>query len=244
MTRERLQSLSETALQELARREGIYNFHELDHEELIDQILEAFEEDRSERELNNNSAIRLEKKKYDILRDEELNILSPEDIPFPDSYNETRIVALLRDPLWVYTYWDISPAEREKREENPLFAGYFLRVYEYNGGSTASDDTIGFFDIAVGREDRSWYINLNRTGSRYSVELRCSISGQEEVLATSNQVYSPKSYFAANQKEFLDEPETMMLMLSGLWDYDQTGRGTDEIPQRIISILDIHNIEL
>jgi len=36
----------------------------------------------------------------------------------------------------------------------------------------------------------------------------------------------------------------MMLMLSGLWNYEEGAVETQGIPQRIISILDTHNIEL
>lgn len=244
MTRERLQELSEEVLKRIAQREGIHNLDHFDREKVIDLILEALEEDRTERDKINNAAMRLEHKKYDILRDEELIILSQDEFPLPEDYNETRIVALLRDPRWVYAYWDINKAEYEKLEEEPFFEGYFLRVYEFHGDQVTKGNTVDYFEIPIDKNDDSWYINLNHTGSDYCVELCCKVMHEERSLAMSNKVHSPLGYFARNKEEFLNDSDTMVLMLSGLWDYDEQDHRRDEIPQRIISILDTHNIEI
>jgi hypothetical protein len=244
MTRERLQPLSEEVLRKIALREGIHNHEEASREQLIEAIIEALEEDRSEREHLNNEAIRLEHRKYDILMDEEIILLSQDEVELPQSYNDTRIVILLRDPFWAYAYWDINPAELEKLGEETFYNGLFLRVYEFHGDSPTEDNIVEFFDIPVEESDGSWYISLTHSGSDYAVELRCRVMHKEKILAMSNKVHSPLGYFGRHQAELLDEPETMMLMLSGLWDYDKHGQAVDEIPQRIISLLDTHNIEL
>lgn len=244
MTRERLQSLSEEVLTNIARREGIFNHDDAEREELIDLILEAMEEDRSERESTNNAAIRLENKKYEIVKDEEIILSSQDDYTLPEYYNDTRIVILLRDPLWVYAYWDINKSQMEKMKEEPFFEGFFLRVYQFNGTVFDQSKIEDFFDIPVDEGDDSWYINLNQTGIDYCVELRCRVMHKDQLLAVSNAVHSPLGYFARNQEEFFNEPDTMMLMLSGLWNYEEGETVREEIPQRIISILDSHNIEL
>lgn len=244
MTREKLQALSKEQLKSIARREGIHNHEDAGREILIDLILEALEEDRNEREVNNNAAMRLEHKKYDILRDEEVYLLTQDEIPLPESYNDTRIVLLLRDPLWVYVYWDINKTQLDELKGEPFFEGFFLRVYEFQGEEPAKDNIKDFFDIPVEEEDRSWYINLNRPGSDYCVDLRCKVMHKERLMASSNAVHSPLGYFARNQAEFYNDPSTMMLMLSGLWNYEAGTENRQEIPQRIISILDTSNIEL
>ena len=244
MTREKLQSLSEEQLKSIAKREGIHNHEDADREIMIDLILEALEEDRNEREFNNNAAMRLEHKKYDILRDEEVDLLTQDQFPLPDSYTDTRIVLLLRDPLWVYVYWDVNKTQLDELKEEPFFEGFFLRVYEFQGEEPSKDNIKDFFDIPVEEDDRSWYINLNRPGSDYCVDLRCKVMHKERLMASSNAVHSPVGYFARNQEEFYNDPSTMMLMLSGLWNYETGNENRQEIPQRIISILDTHNIEL
>lgn len=244
MTRERLQALSEEVLKEIAERECIYNNEDSSKDELIELILDALEEDRSERNSTNNAAIRLEHKKYEILKDDEINLLTKDDYPLPEYYNDTRIVILLRDPLWVYAYWDLSKTQVQNLREEPFFEGFFLRVNLFHGEQLENSKVLDFFDIPVEENDNSWYINLNRTGIDYCVELRCRVMHSDQLLAISNTVHSPLGYFARNQEEFCNEPDTMMLMLSGLWNYREGETGREEIPQRIISILDSHNIEL
>ncbi len=244
MTRDKLQSLSEEQLKSIAQREGIHNNEDAEREALIDLILDALEEDRNEREYNNNSAIRLEYKKYDILRDEEVVLLTQDEFPLPESYTDTRIVLLLRDPLWVYVYWDINRTQLDELKEEPFFEGFFLRVYEFQGDVPDKNNIKDFFDIPIGEEDRSWYVNLNRPGSDYCVDLRCKVMHKERLMASSNAIHSPLGYIARNQQEFYNDPNTMMLMLSGLWNYEEGSSNTQEVPQRIISILDTHNIEL
>jgi hypothetical protein len=244
MTREKLQSLSKEQLQSIAKREGIYNHNETHREKLVDLILEALEEERDERECSNNSAMRLEYKKYDILRDEEIHVLTQDEFPLPSCYTDTRIVLLLRDSLWVYVYWDINRTQLDALKKEPFFEGLFLRVYEFNGDTPDKSNINNFFDIPIEEADCSWYINLNRTGNDYFVDLRCRVMHKERLMASSNAVHSPRGYFARNQKEFYDDPNAMMLMLSGLWNYEEGSVESQEIPQRIISILDTHNIEL
>lgn len=244
MTREKLQSLSEEVLKSIAQREGIYNHDNSEREELIDLILEALEEDRTERESINNAAIRLENKKYEILKDEEVDLLTKDDYPLPEYYNDTRIVILLRDPVWVYAYWDINSSQVQGLKEEPFFEGFCLRVYEFHGEVLDASNIVDFYDIPVEETDDSWYINLNKTGIDYCVELRCNVMHADRLLAVSNTVHSPLGYFARNQEEFYNEPDTMMLMLSGLWNYEDGVTSREEVPQRIISILDSHNIEL
>lgn len=244
MTRERLQPLSLEVLKKIALREGIHNHEDARREELIEAIIEALEEDRSERNHLNNAAMRLEHKKYDILMDEEIILLSQDELNLPESYSDTRIVILLRDPFWVYAYWDINPVELTKLGEEAFYNGLFLRVYEFHGEHPTEENIVEIFDIPVDESDGSWYISLNHSGSDYCVELRCRVMQKDRILAMSNRVHSPLGYFARNQEEVLNDPETMMLMLSGLWDYENHGQVRDEIPQRIISLLDTHNIEL
>ncbi|MFO7849249.1 MAG: DUF4912 domain-containing protein [Spirochaetia bacterium] len=244
MTKERLRFLSDEALKETARREGILNHNSASREQLIDLVVEALEEDKIESHRANNSAMRLENKKYDILKDEELEVLKFEDFKLPDRYNTTRIVLLLRDPEWAYVYWDLGADKLEEIKSQPNYQGLFLRVYEYRGDLPSKANLIDFFDIEVEEEDDSRYISLNKPGNDYRVELCASVLHKEESLTISNPVHSPLGYIVQNKDDFYSNPNTMMLMLSGLWDYGNEEEEETKIPQRIISLLDSHDFDL
>lgn len=244
MTREKLESLTTEQLETIARKEGILNHQNVSKDELIDLIRDAIEEDKLERRQTNNYAMRLENKKYDILKDEEIEVLQKDEYPLPERYNDTRVVLLIRDPEWAYVYWDINREKLEEIRKSPHYEGFFLRVYEYRGEVLSKETLIDYFDIAVGEEDTSRYINLAGRGNDYRVEIIASVLHKEKSLALSNSIHSPLGYISRNKEEVYNEPDTMMLMLSGLWNYGNEEEKDDNIPQRIISILDSHDFEV
>jgi hypothetical protein len=239
MTKERLQSLPWKFLEQIARREGIQSINGMGRNALIEQIIEAIEEDRCEREAGNNSAIHVEEKKYEIIRDEELEIETENEYEIPESYNETRIVFMLRDPLWAFAYWDIRSDEIETLKEDPLFQKLFLRVFEVNEHQTYCA-IVDSFDIPVKTSDNKWYINLPRAGRAYFITLMCKINRREKELCRSNIISSPNKTFMdmAVREKILDNMDSDMLVLSGLHDYVETSSYRENIPQRIISMVD------
>jgi len=80
-----------------------------------------------------------------------------ESMEIPDTYDKTRIAMMVRDPYWLFTYWEISRASFRELEHSlgnkwPA-CRLVLRVYDRTGGE-------GFFDIETGHGSRSWYINV------------------------------------------------------------------------------------
>jgi len=243
MTRERLQSLSTAVLYQIAEKEGYKGSQSAaDREKMIDYIMEAMADSRIEREIINNSAMKLKSSKYDVFQDEELVSREKEKFPIPERYNETKIVLLLRDPQWAFAYWDINDAEHENLQKDMFFEGYFLRVFEYDTAGSGKEFSDSYFDIPVSDTDNRWYINLLHGGKWYSVGLFAMVHGKERFLTISNRVNSPRGYIAENMEEFLNDPHGMNILLSSLWDYDRTGN--NHIPQRIIAIMDNQNIHL
>lgn len=243
MTRNRLTLYSMFDLYKIAENEGIkYDYTDGDREELIDQILEALEEDKNERDLSNNDAMKLKNTKYDILQDYELEAQEKQIYSIPEKYNETRIVLLLRDPLWAYTYWDINDNELNKMKEEIFFEGFFLRVFELdakkdsNKNSYTKDNIIDYYDIPVDENDDSWYINLGKTGRHFGIQLCSIVHGKVTVLSKSNVIKSPRGFIAENFKDLSNDSDLMTVLMSGLWNYDN--KGDQVVPQRIISIME------
>lgn len=237
MTKERLQGLSFASLLDIAAKESIAVPEGTDKNTLIELIQEAMEEDRTEREQANNSAMRVKEKKYDIVRDEEIELERDDEFPLPERYNETRIVALLRDPLWAFAYWDLKDAEIQSHLENPEFQGLSLRICEVEEkreGEVVKD----YFEIPVKTSDSSWYINLPTAGKSYHIELRCREGEKDLLLCRSNSLHSPHGEVAREDlHEMMDQADNDALVLTGLNEYgDSSSR--DNIPQRIISMVD------
>lgn len=245
MTRERLSALSDQNLIALAKREGICidetALTGAHREELIDEILEALEEDRAERLAVNNSAMRSKSHKYDIFMDEELECREGEIFGIPERYNETRIVLMLRDPLWAFAYWDIQDVRLAALQEEPFYEGLFLRVYEFSSAIPSRDHVIDYFDIPVRESDDSWYISLPKPGGFFCVDLRCKSLHGESLLCRSNMIKSPLGYIAENKEDLLSSPDQMKVLLSGLWDF-QGEPGEERIPQRVMQILDYQDL--
>ena len=244
MTRERLQRLSFASLLDMATKEGIKVPEGIDKESLIDQIQEALEEDRDEREQSNNAAMRIKEKKYEIVQDEEIEAQEKADYPLPERYNETRIVALLRDPLWAFAYWDLKDSDIDPLSQSPDFKELFLRVCEVLPDPATGPDGPGYFDIPVKVSDDSWYINLPNPGKSYFIELRCATGIKEILLCRSNEIHSPLGEVAPDYlQEVIGGGENDVLALSGLDEYGPSSV-REQIPQRINSLVDDDYLEI
>lgn len=162
-------------------------------------------------------------------------------IKLPLRYFDNKIVLMVRDPWWLYTYWDISP-EREKNvlKEIPLAlrkdCKKIIRIYKIeNQHSSREDLGKDFFDIEI--EDihfGNWYINVNKPESNFCVEIGyLTREGRFYPLARSNSVFTP--YFGLSPA--IDEewimPEEEYLKILGLYNL---GRSSWEIAGKIEEI--------
>jgi len=120
----------------------------------------------------------------------EQHVMPPvEAIEIPKGYHVDRIVAMVRDPHWLFTYWEVT--DRKYRELERAFGSSWaackmiLRVYD-----RASEKPV-HFDIVLTPEARTWYINVSAQG-RYQVAIGAlSPDGRFELVAISNIVETP-----------------------------------------------------
>lgn len=237
MTKERLRELSLDALLAIARNADISFSTDSSRETLIELIIEDEEEEKSDREQSNNAAMRVKEKKFEIIKDEVESFVSEYELP--ESYNETKITLLLRDPLWAFAYWDLKYSDVEKIESMPG-AKLLLRVYQVDEQSNVKT---GPFDIPVKLADRTWYINLPNTGMKYLLHLIVRNGHEEKVLCESNTVQSPAITLNPNGDSDSDGLFKTALAVLGLQapdDFSEKGG----IPQRIISLLDAQYLHL
>lgn len=113
----------------------------------------------------------------------------PEPVSLPKQYNITFIDVLLRDPLWVFTFWEIKSADKEYYEKSGDFKGYQLKVSPlYAPGLSRQEDS---FIVPVGTTDIAWYLGFPPEGGRFKVELCVLRAGEELTLAVSHPFTVP-----------------------------------------------------
>lgn len=242
MTEERLQLLPEDFLREIAVKEGISFEGSIDKQELIELILEAIEEDREEKKLANNPAMRIKERKFDNTLNEQFDF-EEDQYPLPEKYNETKIMMLLRDPAWAYTYWDIKESDIDAVKVGAAEGTLLLRVYELRAPEKQKSNINDFFDIPLSMDDNSWYINLPNQGVYYCVELILVSDEVEKPLCCSNTVRSPLWEVGALEDfTHLKGSGNDLLLVASVYDLSLS-ESSQKIPQRIISMIDNEYLE-
>lgn len=114
----------------------------------------------------------------------------------PWRYGESRIVALARDPYWLFVYWEVSEATKAEirsrfgpnawEESQPVLRVYDIsNVYFYDSRKAQ--------EIMINDYANNWYINTGEPGRTYCVELgRLRPDGTYIFIARSNLVSMPR----------------------------------------------------
>ncbi len=109
---------------------------------------------------------------------------------FPESYGVNRVRLLVRDPEWVFAYWDVSPETmkglaRSLGERAFKLSRLTLRVLDPVSGGTS--------DILLPPGSRWWYIRTDTARRTYRAEIGITLpSGEFRRLAESNAVVTPR----------------------------------------------------
>ena len=246
MTKERLRALPYEDLFKIATHGNISIGEDQDKEALVAQIYEALEEDRQDREELTNLAVRIEAKKFAVSQDEELLSDFGEAHPLPDRYNESRVMLMLRDPSWVYCYWDISDNTVAKLHEQSDFEGLVLRVIEMVSPSFEKEGIVDWFDIPVQIEDRRRYINLPSENTFYCVEIIALLGEEEEHGLLRSNIIETSRNFVATSRTPDEEKTDLLIELSGFSTDFREFPGIQShpsIPQRILDLTDQSEFE-
>jgi hypothetical protein len=109
---------------------------------------------------------------------------------FPETYGVNRVRLLVRDPEWIFAYWDVDPSAlkdlaRSLGERGLALSRLTLRVQDpVSGGSS---------DILLPPGARWWYIRTDSARRSYRAELGVTLpSGEFRRLAESNTVVTPR----------------------------------------------------
>lgn len=113
-----------------------------------------------------------------------------ESMEVPGGYGIDRIVAMVRDPHWIFAYWEVT-ADRY-RELEKRFGDSWSRCSMILRVTDADSDPRSYFDIALSAEARNWYINVQHDRS-YRVAIGAlGPDGTFVQVAVSNIVKTPR----------------------------------------------------
>jgi hypothetical protein len=213
-----LETLATHELIQLADTFGIDIPPELDRPFIIEELLEAAED---EEDNPGEDMLVLPRKLV------EKRISEP--VPIPKQYNITFIEVLRRDPLWAFTFWEVKNADKELYERDMAFDGYELNVIPDTKGDP--------FVIPVGVHDDAWYIGFPpeegppagrppagrptagkpTAGRRFTVELCAVLRDEEKITLAVSQPFSmPRLFNPVADAALYENPLTR---LSGLADF-------------------------
>lgn len=116
----------------------------------------------------------------------------------PTGYGDDRLVAMVKDPWWIFAYWEIQPStERAVRgqllPQEVMGLQSVLRVYDVTGIDYPEQLAHRFFDIALSGLATNWYIQTNAPGRQFIMEIGLlTVGGRFLMLARSNRVATPR----------------------------------------------------
>jgi hypothetical protein len=146
-----------------------------------------------------------------------------EGFEYPRSYGENTIVLMVRDPYWLFVYWELAPELRRDlaaRLGDDLLSRsrLVLRVYDVTG--TDADHPVSFHDIDIAPGARNWYINVMRVERDYCVDIGLiTPDGSFIVIARSNRVSLPP----VGPSDVIDEEWVTLDALGGLFEHSTRG---------------------
>ena len=143
------------------------------------------------RELNGaaNEEQRIESSKY-LARHTPKRLFETERFVFPESYGVNRVRLLVKDPEWLFAYWDVDPGvlsslRKDLGERALALSRLTLRLSDTVEG--------GFTVILLPKAARSFYIRADGAARSYQAELGLTLpSGEFRALAASNTVGTPR----------------------------------------------------
>ena len=136
LTRQYLETLSSADLMALAEDYDIDIPAELNRRFIIGELLEVAEELASPKDA-------------DMIISSEKVVANSNNLP--ESYNETYLNVVLRNPAWIFVFWDISAEDLAMlKRENVLNCQLHVSFFETEEEAKSND----FFDVQISLEDR------------------------------------------------------------------------------------------
>ncbi|MCL2440733.1 MAG: DUF4912 domain-containing protein [Treponema sp.] len=204
VSRQWLESLSTDELIKLADSYGVDIPPELERIFIIEELLEITNTENQEPS-----------------EEIKINPSYTESALLPKQYNISFMEVIIRDPLWVFVFWEVKGQERETHENAADFNGYCLKVIplDENGAEINSEDNS--FTVSVSPNDSARYLGFAehhshiKTCSGYIIKLAALRGSSEMQITSSAPFFLPR----LSENDFIAEMSAKpLLRLSGIQD--------------------------
>ena len=175
ITRAYLETLSFSDLKKLADEYGVDVPEDLDRRFLLCELLEIAEENRHDKDAA-----------MIISFDNGVN----QGTNLPEGYNETHISCVLRNPVWLFVFWDISDTDLNMLKSLPDYS-LALRVCILSSNDDLSPQEVLEIEIPNGANEQ--YVLIPAGKNFLRIELVYFSGSNREVLAFSPVISIPKS---------------------------------------------------
>lgn len=114
---------------------------------------------------------------------------------FPERYGEDNLVLMVRDPWWIYAYWEVTPGRENEilqliQRHNVQPQAKVLRVYDVTDKIFPANNS--YFDIEIGYAG-NWYVDVGAPDRAWIAEVGFRTSeGRFYGLVRSNVVRTPR----------------------------------------------------
>jgi len=139
----------------------------------------------------------------------------------PGAYGRDRMVLMVRDPWWLFTFWEVRP-ETVDRIKNELKDDFYkaqrvLRVYDVTNINFNGNNANKFFDININEFASSWYIESAAPGRSWCVDLGLRLPNRRFItILRSNIVHSPLDSASSVTDEEWMIPDELFARLYGM----------------------------
>ncbi len=196
-----LETLAFKDLVKLADEYGVDVPQDLDRRFLIAELLELAQEE------SNASDVQM------IITDDDGE--ENEEINLPANYNETQISVLLRNPAWLFVFWNISEFDLNKVKHQKENLYLKINTYKKSENSIVTDS----FEVQVLDESQEQYVLLPKGIDFVKVELLACKPNFQETMAVSSEIKVPKISSWINELNFAkDNIFSNKIKLSGIED--------------------------
>lgn len=175
LTRAKLETLTSAELLEIADEYGIDAPDDLNRQFIIGDLLELASELEEDEKVKETIAL--------AEGEQQINVNT-----LPASYNETKINVILRNPISLFVWWDLSEWTIKKiRSERSQ-----LRLFVYFFESLDDEKPADAFDIQLTYADRENYVIIPGGKKIVRVDLVSESADKSEILAFSEKIVIPK----------------------------------------------------
>lgn len=205
-----IESLSTSELRNIAQQESIEDYMNLDRDDLIQALVSKYEEEddnyvpegKSEAP---NMRYMAGLTDYRAIDKDVVELPGVEELP--DLYPETSIHLVYKNANWGYTFWSLTESVKNDLLENGGELALVVTITKSTGEREQ-------YDIPVSADDKEWNIGFTPNSSDAIVAIVKDLNGEREVLAKSNKIELPVSYWMTHKDEMKANDDLFKIYLS------------------------------